>query len=244
MSIWGALLGGVTGIVLGGPLGALIGAALGHVAVDRPLTARARLKDPERRQALFSVAVIALAAKMASADGSADAREKQAFDRLFHVAPEEHENVDRFWRLAQATPAGFESYARQIAGLFGDTPAILEDVVGALCAIALADGHAADAELDFVERVMEIFQLPPPARARLQARLTGDPAHDPWAVLGLAHDASEADIRTAYRRLVKQHHPDATGLKGLPSEFRAVSDARMAALNGAYEKLVRRQVAV
>jgi DnaJ like chaperone protein len=211
--------------------------------VDRPLNARARLNDPLKRQAIFSVAVIALAAKMASADGRADPREKLAFDRLFHVADDERANVARFWELAQATPAGFEAYARQIAGLFGDSPAILEDVVGALCAIALADGHAAEAELDFVARVMDIFTLPPSAKARIDAQLSGDATRDPWAVLGVAADASEADIRTAYRALVKQHHPDVVIAKGLPEEFRDISEARMTLVNAAYDKLVRKRVA-
>lgn len=241
MSIWGALLGAVAGLALGGPLGALIGAAAGHVAVDRPAAARARLHDPQKRQALFSVAVIALAAKMAGADGSHDPREKAAFDRLFHVAPLEHANVERFWNLAQQTPAGFESYARQIAALFSDAPTVLEDVVGALCAIALADGKATDAETAFVERVMDIFSLAPPARARLRARLSGDPARDPWAVLGVSAQATESDIRAAYLKLVKEHHPDRLRAKGVPAEFMAVSEARMAALNAAYEALVRKQ---
>jgi DnaJ like chaperone protein len=242
MSIWGASLGAVAGVVIGGPLGALIGAALGHVAVDRPLNARARVHDPQKRQAIFSVAVIALAAKMASADGSNDPREKSAFDRLFHVAPDERENVARFWKLAQATPAGFEAYARQIASLFKDAPTILEDVVGALCAIAEADGHASEAEQAFLAKVMAVFNFSPGAMARFEARLSGDSTRDPWAVLGVSHDASEADIRAAYRTLVKQHHPDIIIAKGLPEEFRHISEARMATVNAAYEKLVRKQV--
>jgi DnaJ like chaperone protein len=241
MSIWGALLGAVAGLALGGPLGALIGAAVGHVGVDRPALARARLKDPAQRQALFSVAVIALAAKMAGADGSKDPREKQAFDRLFHVDPAEHENVARFWKLTEQTAAGFEAYARQISRLFAGEHAVLEDVVGALCAIALADGKATDAESAFVDRVVDIFKLSPSARARIDARLSGDPARDPWAVLGIAPDATDTEIRAAYLKLVKEHHPDRLRALGIPQEFMAISQSRMATLNTAYARLVRKQ---
>ncbi len=243
MSIWGALLGAVAGLALGGPLGGLIGAAAGHVAVDRPANARARLHDPQKRQAVFSVAVIALAAKMAGVDGSHDPREKAAFDRLFHVAADEHANVERFWRLAQQTPAGFDSYARQIAALFADEQTVLEDVLGALCAIALADGKATEAEVGFVDAVMKIFGLDQSARARIDARLSGDPARDPWAVLGVSAEASDSEIRAAYLKLVKQHHPDRLRAKGVPQEFMSVSEARMATLNAAYEKLRRKHVA-
>jgi DnaJ like chaperone protein len=134
MSIWGTLLGAVAGLALGGPIGALIGAALGQFAVDQPQQRR-RAQDPATRQALFSVAVIALAAKMAASDGNSDPREKAAFDRLFKVTADEQENVSRFWRLAAQTSAGYESYAKQIGKLFKTEPAILEDVAGALCAM-------------------------------------------------------------------------------------------------------------
>jgi DnaJ domain len=39
----------------------------------------------------------------------------------------------------------------------------------------------------------------------------GAPAGDPYATLGVARDASDADVRLAYRRLVQLHHPDHNG---------------------------------
>ena len=36
-------------------------------------------------------------------------------------------------------------------------------------------------------------------------------ARDPYLVLGVAATASGAEIKAAYRALVKQHHPDAGG---------------------------------
>ncbi len=243
MSIWGTLLGAVAGLALGGPIGALIGAALGQLALDQPRARQARMNDPAARQALFSVAVIALAAKMAAVDGSKDPREKAAFDRLFLVAADEQANVARFWQLAQQTSAGFEAYARQIAELFASESAILEDVAGALCAIALADGTAAASEIAFIAETMEIFALPAPARARIEARISGEPARDPCTVLGVAADASAAHIRATYLALVKQHHPDVLRAKGLPAEFVGVSQARMAQINAAYDLLTKKLAA-
>ncbi len=242
MSIWGTLLGAVAGLALGGPIGALIGAALGQFTVDQP-RARRRAQDPASRQALFSVAVIALAAKMSASDGHADPHEKAAFDRLFDVNPDEQENVSRFWRLAAQTSAGYESYAKQIAKLFKNEPAILEDVAGALCAIALADGQAAETEIDFIMRVLDIFALAAPARARIEARITGEVARDPWAVLGISANASMSDIRARYLDLVKENHPDALRAKGVPTEFLGVSQTRMAQINDAYASLTKSRAA-
>jgi len=43
---------------------------------------------------------------------------------------------------------------------------------------------------------------------------------DPWAVLGLAPDAGDEQIRAAYLRMVKEHPPDRSG-----QQFERVRDA-------------------
>jgi hypothetical protein len=52
---------------------------------------------------------------------------------------------------------------------------------------------------------------------------------DPYRVLGIAPGASLNEIRSAYRRLVKQWHPDAAGDRATP---------RFLAIQAAYERLV------
>src|SRR5512134_1058053 len=52
---------------------------------------------------------------------------------------------------------------------------------------------------------------------------------DPYRILGVAPGASLNEIKSAYRRLVKQYHPDAAGERALP---------RFLAIQQAYERLV------
>ncbi len=49
---------------------------------------------------------------------------------------------------------------------------------------------------------------------------------DPYQTLGVARDASQAQIRSAYRKLAKQHHPDLNpGSKAAEARFKLVSAA-------------------
>ncbi len=236
MTIWGTLLGGAAGLALGGPLGALIGAAFGAMAQQG--VARISVDPATRKQARFTIAVIALAAKLARSDGAVDAREWLRFKQLFHVAPNEAANIERFFRIAQQSTAGYESYAEQIRDVFADDMPRLETVVEALVLIAKADGDVHIEELAFFESVVEIFGLSLASAARLRSQLTGNPLDDPYAVLGVAPNATPEQIKQAYRILARDYHPDHQIAKGVPPEFMAVLQERMSLINAAYAKLL------
>ena len=56
-------------------------------------------------------------------------------------------------------------------------------------------------------------------------------------LLGVARDADMATIKAAYRKLVRENHPDALIAKGLPQEFIDLAQEKMSALNTAYERI-------
>lgn len=235
MAIWALLMGSAAGLALGGPMGALAGAAIG-AAVDRVLAVRAA--NPQRRQVAFTIAAIALAAKMAQADGHASEREAEAFERLFHVPPDEQENMRRFYRLARQSVDGHEAYAKQAASLLGEGSPVLEDLVEALLMIATVDG-VHPAELEYLERVAGLMGFDSRKWAEIRARHIPLEANDPYAVLGVAPGADDAEIRSAYRRLARDHHPDRHMAQGTPLEFIRVAEARMATINAAYAALMK-----
>ncbi len=229
MGVWRTLLGTSVGLLLGGPLGALAGGAAASAAD----LAAVRATTPERRQVAFTIAAIALAAKMARADGNASAAEFATFERLFKVPDHERANAARFYRLAQGSTAGFEAYASQAAALLGPGTPVLEDLLEALLLIAVTDG-VHPAELDYLRVVAERLGFDAAAYARIRARYIAPSANDPYVVLGVAPGATPAEVRAAYRTLVKTYHPDKHHAAGTPPEFLRVAEARMAAINAAY----------
>ncbi|MEM7696300.1 MAG: DnaJ family molecular chaperone [Pseudomonadota bacterium] len=192
----------------------------------------------DARQAAFSMAVVALAAKMAKADGVVTMAEATSFWNRFDVPPDAIRPIRRLFDLAQQDVSGFEAYAQKIAKLFPDDDALREDILDILYTIAAADGVLHEAEDAFLSRVAEIFALDAVRVNRVKARHLA-PDGDPHAVLGLSPDAPMDEVRRRYRALVAEHHPDKLVARGVPDAFIAVATDRLAAINAAYEAITR-----
>lgn len=233
MTIWGKIIGGAAGFALGGPLGALIGAVAGH-AVD---SIRRPEGGDQTKSIAFTIAVIALGAKLAKADGVVTRDEVDAFKRAFRIPPHEVKNVSRIFNQARKDSQGYEIYARQVAGMFRDNPAVLEELLYCLTYVARADGHVHVHEHEFLEKVAEIFGLDRAAFERITALGAGTTEADPYSVLGVAPDLDDAALKAAYRTLVRENHPDTLTAQGMPEEFVQVANDRLAAINGAWEKI-------
>ena len=130
MSIWGIIIGGAAGFALGGPIGGLLGAVAGHAVESKFNPSR---PDPQATKRIaFTVAVIALSAKMAKADGVVSRDEIAAFRQRVHIPQSEIKQVGKFWDLARQTPDGFEDYAAQVAKLFEPRDPVLEQLLDLL----------------------------------------------------------------------------------------------------------------
>ncbi|WP_018699581.1 TerB family tellurite resistance protein [Amorphus coralli] len=195
--------------------------------------------EEERHAVAFTAAIVALAAKMAKADGVVTSSEIAEFRRNVQIPEGEERNIERLFRLAQQDVAGFEIYAERIARLFPDDPAFRGDVIDVLFNIAAADGIVHEHELGFLEEVSRIFGIDETEFRRIRARHVRQGEHDPYHVLGLEPDTDPEEIKRAYRKLVGEHHPDRMIARGVPAEFVDIANDRLAAINGAYEQIRR-----
>lgn len=249
MSFWGKIIGGIAGFATGGPLGAVIGAAAGHAADSGALGRRI---GPDAaglaallgsREQLFAVAVVVLSAKLAKCDGPVVRAEIDAFKRLFRIPPENMKDVAELFDKARENAEGFEGFADRLGEAFADNRGVLEDVLGALFRIARADAPLTRGEVRFLQRVQTGFGLNEAAweRARDGRAQPGhsDGGLDPYAVLGLPADATDEAVRAAWKRLMRENHPDALASRGVPHEFIERATAKVADINAAWDRIKR-----
>jgi len=234
MSIWSSIIGGAAGgAILGGPIGAIIGAVAGHYIGKK----MGQDNGLETDQISFTIGVIALSAKMAKVDGHVSREEIDAFRQAFQVPEGEMKNVAHIFNVARQEATGFEPYAEQLAKLFRGKPAMLEELLGILFHIARADGVIHPAELEFLSRVAAIFGFSTAEFDRVKAENLGPDKADPYTVLGVTRAATDKEIKTAYRKLIKAHHPDLLASQGLPPEFIAIANEKLSVINVAFDRI-------
>ncbi|MEL7212940.1 MAG: molecular chaperone DjiA [Pseudomonadota bacterium] len=215
-----------------------IGDALSALASGEGLAAVFdTLRSPPERSVAFAIAVIALGAKMAKADGLVTRDEVTAFREVFTIPREEEANAAKVFNLARQDVAGFEDYAVRIKRMFGDDIDTLTDLIEGLFHIAMADGEYHPNEDQFLQQVADIFGMSERDFKGVRTRFVPDAEPDPYEVLGVPSDAPMADIRKAWRDKVRETHPDSMIARGVPEEAIRMAEKRMIAINRAWEAI-------
>jgi len=215
-----------------------IAQAIAALAKGEPLAkVFERLRTPPERTVAFAIAVIALGAKMAKADGVVTRDEVTAFRQVFYIPQRDEPQAARVFNLARQDVTGFETYARSIEAMFRDNCAVLEDLLEGLFFIAVADGTYHPKEDDFIHRVAQIFGLTERRFRTLRTRFSPDSPPDAYDVLGVEPTAPMAEIRTAWRKAVRETHPDQMMARGVPEEAINLATAKLVAVNRAWEEI-------
>ena len=221
-----------------------ISAALAALRAGDPLSVVFdHLRVAPERTVAFTIGVIALGAKLAKADGQVTRDEVAMFRAIFTIRPEDEAHAARVFNLARQDVAGFDAYARKIAALFPPGDPVLRDLMEGLFQIAMADGDFHPAEEAFLREVARIFGLSEACFRALKARFVPDAPPDPCELLELPPGASLEEARSAWRRMVRESHPDALRARGVPEEAVRLAEARLVALNRAWEEVQARHAA-
>jgi len=248
---WGKIIGGVLGLLRGGLGGALIGALIGHM-VDRFILG---MRQQGRMRGVFFQALFGALGCVSKADGRVTEIEIAAAETLMRrlqLGPEERRQAIGWFRAGKEPGFELEQSLRE----FRDFTAMRHDLRQMLLEIliegASADGQVSAAEEAVLFRVSRALQIPAqlltamlyasraargqgPYRRATTAR--PDDLSRAYATLGLQPTATDADIKQAYRRLIRQYHPDRLVSQGLPEEMMEKARVRVSEINTAYDAL-------
>lgn len=212
---------------------------------------RLRGAAPADQSVGFTIAVLALGAKMAKADGTVTRDEVTAFRRIFTFPEGEEQHAAHVFNLAREDVAGFDAYARKIARLFNpegqricaDDHHVLVDILEALFQIAIADGSYHAGEDAFLAHVGDVFGLDEGCFNIVRSRLVEGAPRDPYDVLGLPRDASKDAARKAWKTLVRDTHPDVLQSRGVPPEAMKLAERRLQLINEAWREINAKEAA-
>ncbi len=268
MSWFGKIVGGTIGLMLGGPLGAIGGAALGHYFVDKPeeqVSGRAGgagfgggqfrggpfggfgrgafggFTTVERIQATYFVAVFSILGKIAKADGTVTKAEGDLVLRFIEQMGLQGQSrqfaIDVF-NEAKSSPYSVEDLAGQLFQISAGRREIHLNFIDMLFQIAVADGVLRDTEESMIRRVARVLHLDESTMESIKRKYqnTADAA---YRSLGVTPEADNDEIRDAYRKLVRENHPDRVIAKGMPEEFVQFATRRFQEIQDAYETIKR-----
>jgi len=260
---WGKIVGGAFGFMLGGPLGALLGAALGH-NFDRGLKALPEgggewaAGDRERVQTAFFTATFSVMGHLAKADGRVspdEIRLAEAVMAEMDLDADLRATAIRLFNEGKSSGFPLDEVLEQFRRECHGRSTLLRMFVEIQLQAGFADGRLDAAEDRLLRQVCERIGFPELEYQRLRRMIEaerhfagagagarpggakGPTLDDAYAVLGVSRDASDAEIKKAYRRLLSQHHPDKLVSKGLPEEMMKLAAHKTHEIKQAYERI-------
>jgi len=251
MSWWGKIAGGAFGFMLGGPLGAALGAALGH-QFDKGLSnaPRIALNNQEQVQAAFFTAAFSVMGHIAKADGRVSESEIALAQRVMaqmKLNDEQRQAAIELFNRGKRDDFSVNEVLDQLRQVSHRNRNLLRIFLEIQIQAALADGVVDDAEYRVLQQIAErlgfdrgqirqLLDMLQAGRAGAAAQ-SGPSLEDAYRTLGVSPEASDAEVKKAYRRLMNQHHPDKLVSKGLPEEMIEVATEKTQAIKAAYEQI-------
>jgi len=248
MGWFGKLTFGTMGLLFGGPLGAIAGAALGHMLVDKKagLTGQAARSIPgpgfgqvEQTQAAYFISLFSILGKLSKIDGVVTNDEIVVVQNFINSLPmEEREKqfARQVFNEAKNSPYPIEDFAAQLSQAIQNQPSLLLSFFDLLFKIAAADGKLHPAEETALKSIQNIFRISDRQYADIKAVYFQE-LDKHYKMLNCTPESSNEEIKSNYKKLVKDFHPDKIISKGLPEEFVNFAESRFREIQESYEKI-------
>lgn len=192
------------------------------------------------RQIAFTLAVIALSAKLASVDGEVSSQEYASFRLLFPMPDAEAPKIAKLFKLAVEEGTTAQHYASQLVSLFAVRTPLFETLLDRLFKLAVSDLPLNPSEWQFLRSLSQSLGI---AKERFDAiaRPYRIRPEDPYAVLGITPSISDEELRQHYRKLIAKLHPDRLAASGLTPKQMEQAEAHAALINTSYDQIVKKR---
>ncbi|MDT4762432.1 TerB family tellurite resistance protein [Sphaerochaeta sp. PS] len=245
----GKLFGGTLGFVFGGPLGMIAGLAFGHMFDKAGTVGQTQGSSfhasQDQTQMLFFVGAFSMLARIATVDGTVTASERQKvlefIRRDLRLGYQEEEAALRVFDAAITGAGTFEQFASQFYQNFSHAPNILQLMLDIFYRVAAADGMVSSAEETMIRRAATIFNIPSAFVDALYRNYGGyaTATERSYAILNLTPQATDEEVKRAYRKMSIEFHPDTLAAKGMGEEFLNHATEKFREIQGAYESIKR-----
>ena len=265
VTYWGKLVGTVAGLATGRPWLAALGLILGH-QFDRGFAERfrkpesdaswdSRTRLPER----FLKALFQTMGHLAKADGRVSEDEIRAARALMHrlnLSPASVRLAIRWFDEGKAQTFPLLANVRRLNRDTARSPQLRGLFVRLLMEVSLAKSAIHRRERSLLWTICSELEIGRVELAQLEAMLRAQRAFrqspagaadavrvaDAYAVLGVDKSSSNAEIKTAYRRLMNKHHPDKIAAADPGDEALAAAQKKTRDIRSAYETLKTRRL--
>ena len=244
------VIGAVLGLVFGGFAGLLVGAALGYAAtwvLQRGIIGGLRVVQSQLIDSTFAVM-----GAVCKADRVVTRDEINAVEQIFtmlRLGDAQREQAKAAFNRGKQADFDLDGAVDSFAKLSRGRGPLLQLFLQLQCMAVAADGAVDPAEHRMLVRIARRLGLSERDVAQLEALLragTGGPSargtqnaagrlEDAYVALGVSPDATPAEIKRAYRKLISENHPDKLAAKGLPESMRPVAEERSREINAAYD---------
>ena len=174
---------------------------------------------------------------MAKADGQVSREELVAVKNKLKIPEHEIDQIGKIFNKAKEDSLGYEPYAKQIAQIYRNNSAVLDEVINILFYIAEADGKVSKSEIAMIRNIAIIFGISENQFAGIRESRKDSDKLNPYIVLGCNSNDNFSTIRKKYLKLSKEHHPDVLMNKGVPKEVIEESKKKMRAINSAFDQI-------
>ncbi|QEA38442.1 co-chaperone DjlA [Pistricoccus aurantiacus] len=241
------VIGGVLGYLIGDFLGMLIGAGLGYWLVRR--LRRSILGRLVQTQRQFLDSTFAVMGCLCKADGQVTRDELEMSMRLWErlrLNAQQRERAKAAFNRGKAPEFDLDAELATLRQVARGQHALLQMFLQVQLSAITADGKVHPAEQEMFLRVARGLGCSEAEIQQIEAMLRGGGAQAPGAtsglsledayrVLGVDEDASDTEVKRAYRRLMSQNHPDKLAGKGLPESMREMAEERTREIGNAFE---------